>query len=557
MATIHRLNAGWTLTDGILSPIALDHPMTVYAALAQAGLVPDARQGLNLTAAEWLYSRTFLYSVAFDLPEMQDFERTELHFEHLYGDCSLVLNGQPLQPFAPGCFDITAAARPADNRLTLTVAPDAPHRPFDGDPLPARGPAGGVYLKGANRVTVHSAAFSGDGEIRCALDLDAHISGKFRFTLLLSREGEAICEHSVHQRLIAARQAIVLSFPLPEAAQGAYEVRLNIEHNGLLCDALRGSRRAQSEPIARRICHLRADPRAESDAAILSVLPVLQAAGFDGVSFSDGALCSRPVQTRLFELGLTRQAYDPEAPAFAGCMPENAFRRLAAPEAPWPPESAVWRLRHSVLPDRTALEQRWGRLPDEDPERCMAIVRLDQASRAFDSIVAQRLSGQTISLGSDVDTFPRPGSRALVDADGTSRPALAAVREAFQPMIAVIRPPEAPLPCDEVLKLPVELLCEGVDPLPVTVSATLLSAKGETISGVSFTVLPIENREVGELVCQLPSGAGCAILRTSVERPGEAPILHDRWIRCGERPAAVGQFDAAAIDALAAGRFGR
>ncbi|MDO4357635.1 MAG: hypothetical protein Q4E13_14130 [Clostridia bacterium] len=547
MATIHRLNAGWTLTDGILPPIALDHPMPVYPALLRAGYVPDARQGLNLTAAEWLYSRTFTYALSFDLPPMQDFERIELRFDHLYGSCTLTVNGCEIAPFQSGCFDITAAARPSGNELTVVVAPEAPVRPFEGDPLPARGIAGGVYLKGANRVTVRDCAFSAGEALKCILDMDAHISGKFLFTCLVSREGEALCEHSLHRRLIAARQSLELSFPLPESASGAYEVRLTIEHNGLLCDTLRGSVQVAPRGAVRSICHIRSDARAESDAPLLALLPALREAGFDGVSFNDGALSSRPVLTRLFELGLTRVEYDPDAPRFPSCLTGDALRKLAAPDKPWPPTSAAWRLRHSDAPDFAEIEAEWGALSGCDEIRCAAIVRLHQARRVFDQILSDRLAGRPVSLGCDADGFPRFGSCALTDADGTPRPALYAAQEALQPLLAVATLPGETLPCGELLHLPVTLLAAKPSPLPVTVSAAMYAPDGGTLSGVSFTALPEASKRVGELVCQLPDGMNCALLRVSVERPDFEPVIHDTWIRCGNAPAALAKLPAAEL----------
>ena len=553
MATIHRLNAGWTLTDGILPSIALDHPMTVYAALLQSGYVPDARQGLNLAAAEWLYSRAFTYSLRFDLPPMQDFERIQLRFDHLYGRCAVSLNDRALEPFQDGCFDITAAATPTGNRLCVSVAPEPLLRPFEGDPLPARGIAGGVYLKGANRVTVRSTRFSVKGALCCALDLDAHISGKFLFTCLISREGEAVCEQSVHQRLIAARQQVQLSFPLPGDASGAYEVRLTIEHNGLLCDVLRGSVQTAPPAVPKAVCHIRGDVRAETDPALLVMLPALRAAGFDGVSFSDDRLASRPVETKLFELGLSRVDYDPDAPRFVGCPSGNALRRLSAPDRPWPPTSAAWRLRHSDAPNPETLGQALGPLPDDDANACAAAIRLHQAWQVFDRIVSDRRNGRQVARSCDLDSCPRFGSHGLTEADGTPRPALYAAREALQPLLAVAALPDSTdahpaLPCGELLHLPVTLLAAAPSPLPVTVSATMYAPDGSTLSGVSFTALPNGAQQVGELVCQLPEGMSHALLRTSVERPDEPPVIHDLWIRCGKSPMALSRLPRAALE---------
>lgn len=551
MEIIHRLNAGWTLTDGILPPIALNRPMSVYPALLQAGYVPDARLGLNLAAAEWLYSRAFTYSLRFDLPPMQDLERVQLRFEHLYGRCTVTLNGRALEPYQYGSFDITAVVTPTGNRLSVSVAPEPLFRPFEGDPLPARGIAGGVYLKGANRVTVRSARFSAGEALDCALDLDAHISGRFLFTCLVSREGEALCEHSTHLRLIAARQDVQLRFPLPDGAAGAYEVRLTIAHNGLMCDALRGSVYVAPSRARRAVCHIRGDARAETDAAVLAALPALAAAGFDGVSFSDGRLCSRPVETKLFDLGLSCVAHDPAAPCFAGCMSGAALRSLAAPDRPWPPTAAAWRLRHSLVPDFEAVERDFGPTPADDADVCAAVIRLHQAHRVFDQIVSDRRAGRPAALLCDADGFPRFGSCALTEPDGAPRPALSAAREALQPMLAVAALPDPShpvLPCGELLRLPVTLLSDEPSPLPVTVTATMYAPDGGVLSGVSFTALPNGAQQVGDLVCQLPAGATHALLRTGVERPGEPPITHDMWIRCGESPMALARLPRSTLE---------
>lgn len=530
MATIHRLNSGWTLTDGIIAPIRLDRPMTIYAALRTAGLVPDAHFGMDLTAAEWLYARRFVYEKEFDLAPAADTERTELHFDHMYGDCTVCVNGAEVIPYAPGCYDVTAHVHGADNRLTVSVAPEMPLRPFDGDPLPARGISGSVSMQGVNRITLHSADFSAGADLCCDMTVDAHISGKYHFTCILSREGEAIATHDCHQRLIAAKQDIQLHFPLPENASGAYDLLLTIEHNGLLCDQLRGSVMAASAaPDA--VCHIDGDPRAETEEAIYALLPLLKQAGFAGVSFQYIALCTRRIETRMQALELVRAEYDPTAPAFTGCMDAAALKRYARGIPCWPPHAPAWKLRHSDVPDMDAASARWGRLPADDIDRQTAAIRLTQAQQVFDAIVAARIAGKGASIRCHADAFPRFGSAAL------TAPALAAATQALQPLLAVFDMPETVLPCSELLKLPVVLLSRHVRPLPVTVTATLYAPDGSVLSGVSFSAIPNGAVRPGELNCQIPADLHHVLLRTAVEQPGEPPVICDRWVACGAAPA--------------------
>lgn len=538
MATIHRLNSDWTLTDGIIDPIRLDRPMSIYAALRAANLVPDAHYGLNIAACEWLYNRAFVYEKKFDLPPSNDTERTELHFDAMYGNCTVSINGTVIQSYAPGCYDITAAVRPADNLLSVSVAPEAPLRPFAGDPLPARGISGIVSVQGTNRITLHSAEFSAADGLVCDLQIDAHISGKYHFTCVVSRDGEAIATHEAHERLIAAPQHAFLRFPLPAGAEGMYDVLLTIEHNGLLCDQLRRSIMIdRTQPGA--VCHIDGDTRAETEASILQLLPLLKQAGFDGVAFQYTALRTRRVATRMQELGLFPAAYDAAAPSFTGCMSAGSVRKYASGA----PVEAAWRLRHSDAPDWNSIRMRFG----EAAERDETAARLYQAQHVFDALTAARMANVPLALRCCADAFPRFGSAALADGSD-ARPALHAAAQALSPLLAIAQPPEAPLNCGQVLKIPVLLLSRNVKPLPVTVTAAIYAPDGSVISSVSFSAMPGSEPLLGELNCNIPAGTHAVLLRTAVEQPGEAPIICDSFLPCGEDPLLPADMPAAFID---------
>lgn len=538
MATIHRLNSDWTLTDGIIDPIRLDRPRTVYDALRRENLVPDAHYGMNSTACEWIYNRTFIYEKQFDLPPSDDTERTELHFEHMYGECTVLVNGQRFEPFAPGRYDITAAAADTNNLLQVVVPPAA----FGGGIPAPTGIAGSVSVTGTNRITVLSAGFFAANELGINLLIDAHISGKYHFECVLSREGEAIATHELHRRMTASRQAFQLNFPLPENAAGMYDVQLTITLNGLLCERLRETVSALPAREPEAICALYGNDEAED--SILAALPHLKDAGFDAVSLAEPV--SRRMATRLQELELTAVPAE-EATCFTGCMDADTLRKYADGRRCWPADAPVWKLRGDSLPDAQILEAAFGSIPAGNADRVTASVRLLQAQQVFDSIIRARLNGETPVLGIDIDPFPHFASASLWD-DGTPRPALYAAKQALQPLIAVPVLPEGPLPCGTVLKFPVTLLARrDVRPLPVTVTAAMYAPDGSLLAGTSFAAVPGGAKPLGELNCEIPRSLSHALLRVTVELPGESPVITDRWIACGDTPMTPTALPAAAI----------
>ena len=57
MAFYRKLTEGWRLSDGILTESMLAEPCGVYEALREAGHIPDAAQGMNALACEWIAGR--------------------------------------------------------------------------------------------------------------------------------------------------------------------------------------------------------------------------------------------------------------------------------------------------------------------------------------------------------------------------------------------------------------------------------------------------------------------------------------------------------------------
>lgn len=527
MATIHRLNSDWTLTDGIIDPVRLDRPRTIYDALRRDNLVPDARFGMNAAACEWIGNRTFIYEKKFDLPPSNDTERTELHFESMQGDCTVCVNGRKIAPFGKHRYDITAAARETDNNLQVIYAPSA----VSGiDAMLQRGISGGVSIMGTNRITIDSADFSAaDGNLRCALVIDAHISGKYHFTCVLSRDGEAIATHEIHKRLIAAEQPVDLSFPLPEGAPGTYDVLLTIELNGLLCDRLRECVSVMTEKTPEAVCHF----TVSDEEAVLTALPQIKAAGFNAVSFT--GKFPRRIRTRLQELNLPLTQAD-DAPLFTGCMDADTLRKYADGRRCWPADAPVWKLRGDHLPADLPYATAFGNIDRKNADLCTAAIRLLQAQNVFDHIICARKAGMPACIGTQAISFPHFVSASLWD-ESTPRPALYAAKQALQPMIAVADVPEGPLPCGVVLKFPVTLLArKDVRPLPVTVTATMYAPDGSILSGTSFAAVPQGAKLLGELNCELPRGIRHALLRTVVENPDAVNVVTEKWITCGDEP---------------------
>lgn len=523
MATIHRLNSDWTLTDDILEPIRLDRPMTIYDALRRENLVPDAHYGMNLNACEWIYNHTFTYEKKFDLPPANDTERTELCFEKMFGKCIVHVNDQHIEPFAPGRYDITGVVQPTDNLLHVIAYETGSHDPNFRYPI---GISGSVSITGTNRITVIREEFSAaEDELCCDLTILAHISGKFRFTCVISREGEPIATHEAHQRLIAAEQDVSLRFPLPENAGGMYDVQLTIEHNGLLCDRLRATFAIPVKVADEAVFSISGNSDYNLEPAITALLPLLKDAGFTSIAFSFDDLRTRRVATRMQELGLNMTEADPSAGYFFGCMSLEAMTKYAAGT----PLPVAWRLRNKLNPNIDALNTKFGKITREN---FAAAIRLEQAADVFNSLVADRMAGKTPQLRCCVDDFPVFYSVSLIDPEGP-RPALYAAKQALQPVLAVAECDDV-LPCGTLLKLPIRLLTRNARPLPVSVTAAMYTPEGGVIASVSFSAMPGGEPRLGELNVDIPAGLRYALLRTTVEASGEAPVIVDRLIGCGE-----------------------
>lgn len=524
MATIHRLNSDWTLTDGIIEPIRLDRPMSIYDALRRENLVPDAHYGMNLNACEWIHNHVFEYERKFDLPPSNDTERTELRFEKMFGECIVQVNDQVIKPFAPGRYDITGVVQPTDNLLNVMVYHTGAHQRIFHHPI---GISGSVSLTGTNRITVISEEFSVNDELCCDLTILAHISGKFRFTCVISREGEPIATHETHQRLIAAEQSVSLRFPLPENASGMYDMQLTIEHNGLLCDRLRGTFAIPVRGADEAECKISGSSDSDRESALIALLPLLKDAGFTSVSFSFDDMRTRRVVTRMQELGLNLTKPAPIVNFLNGCMTLEAMTKYAAGT----PLPVAWRLRSNSIVNIDALNAKFGKITREN---FAAAIRLNQASKVFNTLANARKAGETPKLLCTVDGFPVFYSASLMDAEGP-RPALYAAKQALQRLLAVAECDDV-LPHSRVLKIPVLLLARNVRPLPVSVTATMYTPQGGVISSVSFSAMPGGETRLGELNVEIPADLRYALLRTAVEASGEAPVVVDQLISCGDKP---------------------
>jgi len=436
------------------------------------------------------------------------------------------VNDQHIEPFVPGRYDITGAVQPTDNLLRVMVYEPGSHEPCFRYPI---GISGSVSITGTNRITVIRDEFSAaDDGLCCDLTILAHISGKFRFTCVISREGEPIATHEAHQRLIAAEQDVSLRFPLPENASGMYDVQLTIEHNGLLCDRLRGTFAIPVKAADEAVCSIsrhRNDNLGDLEPVITALLPLLKDAGFTSISFSFNDLRTRRVATRMQELGLNLAKTENLVDFSFGCMSLDAMTKYAAGT----PLPVAWRLRNKLKPNIDALNAKFGQITREN---FAAAIRLEQAADVFNSLVADRMAGKTPQLRCSVDGFPRFYSDSLTDPE-SPRPALYAARQALRSVLAVAECDDV-LPCGTLLKLPIRLLTRNARPLPVSVTAAMYTPEGSVIASVSFSAMPGGEAKLGELNVDIPAGLRYALLRTTVEASGEAPVIVDRLIGCGE-----------------------
>lgn len=509
MAFKRRLDASWMLTDGILPPFPVGGVQDVLSAVTAAGYAPDPFKGLNLAACEWVYSRRWTYSSAFETPQEGE-ERVYLLFERLCGRGEVLVNGCLAGRFKGGetLLDITGQlAEEGENRLEVRFEPL--YRAVPGDcPMPQLGLGGGVWMKAVSALTLERSQSSVEGHTaRFEHAVNVHVPGVYTFVYTLSLDGELIKRQEFSERLAAAPCTRVheimldnpLSFDPARYDETAYDVLLSVERAGLGCE------RAQFELLfgvhgARKrgvLVHGALTAEAARDIRLLGGRSVC-------VDWPENT--SGDARFGLFRLE------------------DNAPHRVMVPisDERWLVECAerdcfdetLLRLRGGDIPFKEAAA-RYGESVLLQPSRLIRLLRAHQACAVMRYALKRRREDRDALFEWNLPWEALCGG-ALTERGGR-RPAWHALREAWRETVACAELPEGgAAECGMQIKLPIWLMSDAQESGLVSVLSSVISEKGEVIAAQEYTAAAGRVRRAGTLTADLPPRAGVYVVRCEV-----------------------------------------
>ncbi len=511
MAFYRKLTEGWRLCDGILTESVLAEPCGVYEALREAGHVPDAAQGMNALACEWIAGREWTYSLNFETPEEDD-ERILLELPCVAGTGEAFLNGEKIASFESGAvrLDLTGAIRAeGENELHIRFAPTMHVRPAMGV-LPQIGLLCAPILRAVNFATVENVSLSSrtegeDGVITARFTLTAHVSGKYLFRYAVSLDGDAAGMFEYTERLPAARRTIRHEIRIPQAVkmdvsrleETIYGIKFTLERGGVGCDVRHMETAFREESAGLRALSVMQWPVSED------MIDKLTALGADGIVLA--GMPKNAFERNDFLSGLTvveGRAYT----ANAGMVREDALRGYAGEEEYWPCANGLWRLRGGV------------KMADAEgnADAFAKVMRFAQASDV--AMRARRCRKDRVRMVAQADEdFAYFVSHALIEADGSLRPAADALKDAWKEHIAFCELPESGrCACGESVQMNVWALVEGLRGHVLTVKARVMSMDGNELDSATFPVMGGDVRLAGVLNFRAPEDAGLVIVRAEL-----------------------------------------
>ena len=518
-----RLSEGWSLTDGIVQPLALSEPRSVVSALTEAGLLRDPEKGLGSLSCEWISARRWTYGLSFACPE-EDRQRA-FYLENLCGEGCVRLNGRKLADFCDQSLwaDCTQALLPGENRLEVVFEPRL--RPMPGwDALPEVGLCGGVFLHESCDVRIESLSARRQGDsllLSCRLARRRGVEYAVRFRILCGEQVLAEREIPVRLKERCGEASCEVRLPGVPAwserrpEEGVLTVEAEARRQETLCDraelcAVMGCER----PLrVAQVDAFRADAQTNGLLERLGAQACVLLRAHPGRQ--EGGLCG----------GIPSAGY-------ATCAPGSAMQReqlltgLCGEADAWPPEeSALWRLRAKVqdMPDAELCARPM-------PEVCR-YQRAMQAENLRALAEERRLRGEELQVRLN-DQDWKISSGALVDADGEERAAYWALMQAWDALHAAVF-----FRGDGVYE--VDLLSDGTRCDVVSVRAAAYDCRGALLSEREFIALSDRTACLGEWRAPFPEGEELILVRTEMKTSDGEPIeTCDRLVFATDDPEA-------------------
>ena len=483
MASSRKIATQWHLTDGVTGSFAVQ-ATEVCAALLEAGEIRNPDFGLRAREIEWIANREWTFETRFEKPETED-ERIRLRLEKRFGEICVRLNGGDEILPQGDMYELTGDVQEGENILTITVLP-APH--VNAKTASVRMGFEGARLETYNYIRLEKCSFvSGEA----SLQLEAFLSGRYRFVYTVSREGELIARTEIQERLPAARRQIVHVFDMGEA-DGFCDVMFAIERSGIGCDTVRTTIFAGNEE-ARQIV--------ETD-CFADIWLDLGAQAVSG-SFTErekGEFAKSGLQT-VPEL---------EGISYPAMVAPEKLIRYADGQKYWPQDCALFRARKTPEIDVEEYRDLFSHSAGEEPERLARLTRYMQAEYVRACAQDAREEEKVFVAAKAAEAEFAYVSDALVESDGYRRPAYWALKGVWQNVHAFARAKSSYQPGENAI-LPVVLLRKD------SFGSLKVRCVAYDMQGNVIEQRNIDARFESEFALTMPEQNGIVLLRITVE----------------------------------------
>ncbi len=487
-----RLPCDWFLTDGIHKKIRLDAPHTVEDALLEAGVIAREATCEQRQKDEWIFRRRWTYSASFSL-NTED-ARVFLHLTGLRGHYTVFLNGEAAcEGDGEICEAEVTAFVQAENTIEIAFAPAG-----EGSLRPETGFGGAASYKLTGDAAITDISVKNeDGKTAVFTAIDSLTEGDAVLRYTLIRGGKSVCETAPEK--LSAGYLPLRHTPFDALPAGEKcDLKAEILTDGTVSD---------DALISTFFCGLSVPARGISGTSEKMMGLGADAGatcafvGGDAVSPQTVTLAAR----HALEVGALEDAALTEAPA--ALEPCEKLIAAAGGSAALR-DNAFWLLTES---NREVYTRFAAMLTEDDTDAVCALSRCSQAENLKITCILARVNGKSVAVtGADASRMSATSS-ALMDLDGTLRPAYYALMSAWQGDCACTVSPKV-IGEDGIFSAAVYCVSDEHPGESASVTVTAYDLDGTELSRSSFAVTRGMG-EAGRVTAELPE-SGVMILRT-------------------------------------------